>query len=34
MVIAKTMRPLPVLPPRELRAMQTFITGGGNPGIF
>jgi para-nitrobenzyl esterase len=34
MVIAKTMRPLPVLPPRELRAMQTFITAGGKPGIF
>jgi para-nitrobenzyl esterase len=34
MVITQTMRPLPVLPPRKLRAMQTFIAGGGKPGIF
>lgn len=34
MVITQTTRPLPVLPPRKLRAMQTFIAGGGKPGIF
>jgi para-nitrobenzyl esterase len=34
MVFTDTMRARSVLPPRKLRAMQTFIAGGGKPGIF
>jgi len=34
MVLARTMQPRSVLPPRKLRAMQAFIASGGKPGIF
>jgi len=34
MVLARTMAPRPVLPPRKLSAMQAFIASGGKPGIF
>jgi para-nitrobenzyl esterase len=34
MVLTRAMRPRPVLPPRKLRAMQSFIASGGKPGIF
>lgn len=34
MVVTDTLQPRAVLPPRKLRAMQTFIAGGGKPGIF
>lgn len=34
MVLTDTMQSRAVLPPRKLRAMQTFIAGGGKPGIF
>ena len=34
MVLARTLEPLPVLPPRKLRAMQAFLAAGGKPGIF
>jgi len=34
MVLARTAEPRPVLPPRKLEAMQSFIASGGKPGIF
>jgi para-nitrobenzyl esterase len=34
MVLTRTMQPRPMLPPRKLSAMQSFIASGGKPGIF
>jgi hypothetical protein len=34
MVVTDTLQPRAVFPPRKLQAMQTFIAGGGKPGIF
>jgi para-nitrobenzyl esterase len=34
MVLADSVRPRPVLPPRKLRAMRAFIASGGKPGIL
>lgn len=33
-VLAGSIAPRPVLPPRKLSAMQAFIAGGGKPEIF
>jgi para-nitrobenzyl esterase len=34
MVLARTLEPRPVLPPRKLVAIQAFLAAGGKPGIF
>ena len=34
MVLARTLEPRPVLPPRKLEAMRAFMAAGGKPGIF
>jgi para-nitrobenzyl esterase len=34
MVFSRTVAPRPMLPPRELRAMQAYIASGGRPGIL
>ena len=34
MVLAGSLEPRPVLPPRKLEAMQAFIASGGKPGIL
>ncbi|HEY2037562.1 MAG TPA: carboxylesterase family protein [Steroidobacteraceae bacterium] len=34
MVLASSIAPRPILPPRKLQAMQAFIAGGGKPGIL